>query len=176
MGNSNLLESWLSVPGFEGFYEVSSFGRVRSLDRLVNTSRGSRLWLGRLLKPNLSGRYLGVALSKDGIHTTRYVHHLVAHVFLGNQPSGMQILHGPNGIRDNSVGNLRYGTAVENEADKFRDGTKARGERHGISKLTEAQAKRIKFGTEPAVKLACELGVSCNAVRAIRRNENWAWL
>ena len=105
-------EEWKPVEGYELRYEVSSMGRVRSLPR------------GNILKASAAGRgYPSVALSQSGVAKTRYIHHLVAYAFLGERPAGMDICHGPNGMTDSSVANLRYDTHHGNMRDSLRDGT-----------------------------------------------------
>lgn len=107
-------QEWRPVPGFEGLYQVSDQGLVWSLRRTI------------VLKPfsNRDG-YLYVALHKDRKQTTHYLHRLVARTFLAPPPDGMEILHGPGGQRDNSRGNLRYGTHAENVRESVEQGTHA---------------------------------------------------
>jgi hypothetical protein len=111
-------ERWLPVVGYEGLYEVSDFGRVRSLPR-PGTQRG-----GRILKlPPNSGGYPVVSLSRANRHVTRPVHVLVAAAFLGPRPNGMQVCHN-DGHRTNAVlANLRYDTPGGNSQDMIRHGT-----------------------------------------------------
>lgn len=113
-------EIWKDVVGYSGVYDVSDFGRVRSLDRL--TLVGSR-WKGRILKQSpATGGHLTVSLCNRK-QKTRFVHQLVCEAFIGPCPDGMEVCHGPNGKLDNSISNLRYGTRSDNEKDKIRDGT-----------------------------------------------------
>ena len=117
---------WRDVVGYEGLYQVSSDGRIRSLDRIVPHSRyGQQFVAGRMLSPQPSGRheYLHVRLSKEGKTRTLVLHRLVALAFLGTCPHGKQVRHGNKGGSDNSVGNLSYGSKSDNELDKRRDGT-----------------------------------------------------
>jgi hypothetical protein len=116
-------ETWKPVCGYEGLYEVSDYGRVRSLDRWVRYGDGrGRRQPGRVLKllPD-GGGYLRVNLAG----TTRHVHSLVLEAFAGRCVVGMERLHGPGGRADNRwPENLRYGSKSENlGADKHRDGT-----------------------------------------------------
>jgi hypothetical protein len=120
-------EQWRPVVGFEGKYEVSDYGRVRSVDRLVHDRDGRRTreFRGKVLVPWQSSQYghVSVSLSARPGPMKRQVHVLVAEAFLGPRPDGLLVLHGPNGVRDNSVGNLRYGTPRQNLLDTNRDGT-----------------------------------------------------
>jgi hypothetical protein len=86
-------EIWKPVVGYEGFYEISNLGRVKSLSRFVNRSRGGKqLKKERILIPSI-GRYLKVSLSKRGIIKNERVHKLVATSFIGPRPNGMVIDH-----------------------------------------------------------------------------------
>jgi len=119
-------EIWKDVVGYEGAYQVSNLGRVRSLDRTVKvTNLGERRLKGRILKQHNYGtnKYLMVVLSKEAKHTNRTVHSLVAASFLGPCPDGCEVLHGLGGKLDNRLRNLKYGTKSENQFDRLRDGT-----------------------------------------------------
>lgn len=123
---------WRSVVGYEGYYEVSSTGLVRSLDRMVGgVNQTARLRPGRLLSQALhSGRrrdrYL-VVLTKDGKPQTRLVHHLVAEAFIGPRPApSMDCCHNDGNPQNNHVSNLRWDTKSSNVFDSIRHGTHAR--------------------------------------------------
>jgi hypothetical protein len=124
-------ERWLPVPGYEGYYEVSDHGRVRSLDRWLEVPNrwGSTTRYfkpGRVLrekrKKNPLHAYAVVILSVNAKPDTRAVHRLVLEAFVGACPVGMEACHGPQGVFDNSLGNLRWGTYNENALDTVRDG------------------------------------------------------
>ena len=139
------LELWRPVAGYEGWYEVSSKGRVRSLDR-IGKGQGSqaRFYKGRILaqRKNQKG-YLFVELWKNAERSRPQVAHIVARAFIGERPEGLLVLHGPNGKLDNSVLNLSYGTHKENNLDRLRDGTMPLGETHFKAKLTEDDIRII---------------------------------
>lgn len=118
-------ERWLSVPGWEGFYEVSDLGRVRSVDREVVGKRGLVRFRGRVLKPIISPRgYPRVVLSRPGTkrwHTD--VHLLVMRAFVGPPPVGMEVLHKDGGVPgDVRLESLRYGTRSENIRQMWAEG------------------------------------------------------
>lgn len=131
------VETWKPVVGYEGKYEVSDLGRVRSVTRTITQlGRGgvpfSRGVVGRVLRPGVaSNGYPTVAI---GRYNTRTVHSLVAEAFLGPCPAGCEVLH-LDGTRTNSVlSNLRYGTRSENIYDAVRNG----------SWMSEARTKHCK--------------------------------
>lgn len=118
-------ERWLPVPGYEGVYEVSSLGRVRSLPREVDDGRTRRRRLkGKILtlSTQTSG-YLQVRLQAAGQHSAPLVHRLVLEAFVGPAPSGAEACHQNGNPHDNRVENLRWDTRRENVADAIRHGT-----------------------------------------------------
>ena len=111
----NTKEIWRSVNGYSGLYEVSSEGRVRSLDRYVNSGIGIRLYKGRVLKPGIGKNgYLQVVLSKDNKQTTFGVHRLVWETFNGKRPEGMQVNHIDEDKTNNRLDNLNLMTPKQN--------------------------------------------------------------
>lgn len=124
MGES---EIWAPVVGYEGLYEVSSLGRVRSLDRVekTHTAKSSHVRKGRMkvLRENRYG-YIRVSLYRHGQSKTFSVHRLVAMAFLGDPPPEKPlVLHGNGDRSDNIVSNLRWGNQSENILDAVRQGT-----------------------------------------------------
>lgn len=107
----DLFEIWKAVEGYEGLYEVSDSGRVRSLDRHIATIRGSRLCKGRILRPikNNTG-YYQVILAKNGRARHFLVHRLVAAAFC-EHPEGCDVVnHIDNNPSNNNCTNLEYTT------------------------------------------------------------------
>lgn len=118
-----VIENWLAVPGFEGAYEVSSLGAVRSLPRVVAEPRGSRRLRGRVLRahPDSLG-YPAVTLRHAGREERWRVHQLVMHVFIGSQCPGTVVRHLNDDKLDNRLSNLAYGTQGDNIRDIVRNG------------------------------------------------------
>ena len=119
------LEQWKPVNGYEGIYEVSSHGRVRSLDRTATCSDGRvRRLKGKVRRTPLNqDGYQVVNLCIHGKCQTRYVHSLVAESFIGARPEDMEVCHSDGNKTNNHVANLRFGTSSDNELDKVRHGT-----------------------------------------------------
>lgn len=119
------LEQWKPANGYEGIYEVSSHGRVRSLDRVVHHVNGySRRIKGKNLSASLNADgYLSVSLYAQGERKTRHVHSLVAESFIGARPEGMEVCHNDGNPANNHVANLRYGTRSDNALDGVAHGT-----------------------------------------------------
>ena len=117
-------ERWKPVNGYEGIYEVSSHGRVRSLDRTVTRSDGKVHRLkGKVLSVRLDKYgYQIVDLYNHGKQQKRKVHSLVAEAFIGTRPEGTEVCHNDGRKTNNHVDNLSYGTRSENMLDRVRHG------------------------------------------------------
>jgi hypothetical protein len=117
---------WRTISGWEGVYEVSDQGLVRSLDRWVAYSNGAlRFTKGVQLKGTLGVRgYPRAALSAPGCRPKHYeIHVLVALAFIGPCPPGQEVRH-KDGTRNNAaLYNLEYGTPADNFADAIVHGT-----------------------------------------------------
>ena len=111
----NKTEVWLRHPEIEKI-EVSSFGRVRTLDRIVPSSwNRTRLVKGRILKQNDNGSgYLQVSVKVDGKWTKKYVHRLVAQTFIKNNGNLPEVNHKDNDRTNNHVDNLEFCTRSYN--------------------------------------------------------------
>jgi hypothetical protein len=116
-------EIWRPVPGREG-YEVSSFGRVRSLDRAITHSDGrSTLRKGRLLKQRTVGKGYQRVQLRPGNEAWR-VHRMVLLAFLGEPPEGYGLAcHLDGNPSNNLLENLYWGSASDNMQDRIRHGT-----------------------------------------------------
>lgn len=119
-------EVWKPVVGYEGWYEVSSQGRVKSLERVF--ARGA-VQQERIMRAHIqrgadgkAGR-VTAALCVAGKPRTHLVHHLVLEAFVGPRPDGLEACHWDGDAANNAVENLRWDTHVANEQDKKRHGT-----------------------------------------------------
>lgn len=113
-------EIWKEIPGYEGQYEVSDRGRVRSLDRVTSHGRKRK---GKVLStvPGSKG-YPQLKLSRDGVSNMRSVHALMAETFFGPRPPGMFVSHLNDVKADCRLENLAYQTPEQNTADAARNG------------------------------------------------------
>ena len=110
-------EIWKPVIGYEGLYEVSNLGRVRSVDRLVNYSNGQiHLHKGRILSPGVTDKlgYLQVALCNNGKIKHKMVYRLVAEAFIPNPDNLPQVNHKDENAFNNCVDNLEWCTIEYN--------------------------------------------------------------
>lgn len=115
-----MTEKWAQIQGFEGFYEVSNSGEVRSVERIVDRPRFGKIEkMKRLSIPvkqhmNYKG-YMGVVLQRDGNRKSLLVHRLVATAFC-EQNGGDQVNHINSTRHDNRAENLEWCTGKENVA------------------------------------------------------------
>lgn len=123
------LETWRSVPGYEGYYEVSDLGRVRSLDRIVPSRPGrTRFAKGKLVGDALSSaqnvtQYRVVTLHRSGRRPIqRKVHVLVLEAHVGPRPTGCFGCHSNGDALDNRLENLRWDTPAGNVQDAIQHG------------------------------------------------------
>lgn len=109
-------EIWRDVEGYEGLYQVSNCGKVKSLDKLVKCYYGStRLIKGRVLRTRKNkDDYFYLDLSKDGKKRSFYVHRLVWEAFNGKRPEGMEVNHIDEDKSNNSIENLNLMTPKQN--------------------------------------------------------------
>ena len=128
-----MTEQWRAIPGYEGYYEASPIGRIRSIARSVTAVRDGKTvtWnlKSKIIRPRPVFGYSQVTLSVAAVHRHFRVHRLVLETFVGPCPAEMEALHA-NDIRDdNRLENLRWGTRSENLHDMVRNGN-----HHGAKK------------------------------------------
>lgn len=123
-GPRRTVDQWMPIPGYEGLYEASDQGSIRSLDRTVATRNGRSLrFRGATLSATArEDGHLKVSLSRNGEVSSRKVHQLVMEAFVGPCPSGREVCHGDGDPTNNRFANLRYDTHAANTKDRVRHG------------------------------------------------------
>lgn len=175
-----MIEWWLSVVGFEGKYEVSNLGRVRSLFK--GSRFGSRPRKTPLLltpQPNTGGGHLRVKLTKDGHTIGALVHVLVLAAFRGPCPEGQEGCHDDGDTANNVLGNLKWGTHAENMQDMVRHGRSTKGERSGRARMSELQVRDMKLRLKSGQRrrqVAKDMKLDFSLVDNVARGRAWAWL
>jgi NUMOD4 motif. len=114
-------EEWRPIAGYADAYEVSSLGRVRSVERVVRAGPppGTRTIPASMLTVCVGASpYPQVTLRRK----TFAIHGLVAAAFLGERPPGMEVCHNDGDPLNSRLGNLRYDTVSENRLDTVRHG------------------------------------------------------
>lgn len=149
------MELWRDIPGYEGLYQASSFGRIRGMKR------------GKVLSPSASNGYLAVNICKGGKVVCRRVHTLVALAFIGPRPEGLQVRHLDCDKKNNKPSNLKYGTEYENYLDSYRAG---RFKHMPIGERTKSRIRRLLLsGSMTQREISASLGVSPQTVSRLNR-------
>ncbi|MFA5306924.1 MAG: NUMOD4 motif-containing HNH endonuclease [Candidatus Babeliales bacterium] len=164
-------EIWKPILGYEGRYEISNYGQVRSLDSLHDKHRGK-------IMAQFSGPkgYKYIDLRNKTGKKAFAVHRLVLEAFVCPKPEGKQVAHWDGNPSNNFEGNLRWATARENIEDRERHGRTAKGENSGSAKLdtkcvkTIMKLKELGFSTCEVGHLAC---VSATTIQRIWNGESW---
>lgn len=170
-------ELWKDIPGYEGRYQVSNLGRVKSLPRVALWHHRSgtvfpRRVAGRILKPGrMPCGHLSVVLGHGKPGSP--VHHLVMLAFVGPRPAGMDICHNNGDPADNRLENLRYDTRRENLLDEYRAN---RGSRTSFTCDQVLDIKNRLAQGEQGARIARDYGVTPSAISAIKTGRSFSWL
>ena len=152
-----MTEIWLPIEGYENLYEVSSLGRVRSLERTVTSKNGvTQKFPGKILKPGVVRGYLMVELCKNGIRRSYYIHRLVSTAFIPNPNNLPQVNHLSEDKLNNSVENLEWCSAKENS--NYGTRTKRSSEKRSKPVLCVELNQIFPSLTEAAKQLCLSVG------------------
>ena len=142
-------EIWKEIKGFENYYSVSSFGRVKSLDRYILQSNGVRRKVkGRVLKSTISNSgYKNITLVK-GSKYQLFIHRLVADAFIINNENKSTVNHKDGNKLNNNYENLEWATYSENNIHAIHTGLRCMkyctGENQYASKLSDKDVIKIR--------------------------------
>lgn len=179
-----MFEVWKPVLDYAGLYEVSNFGRVKSLARTVMREPGGKYrspvmnFREKILKPGKYNRYghLLVVLTKDKKRRSRPVHTLVLEAFTGRRPKGLEIAHNDGDPQNNHLSNLRWCTRRENARDAMKHGTCRKGSQIHFAKLHESDIPVIMqmLGDgATCAGIARQYDVTASAISLIKHGRSW---
>lgn len=173
------METWQVIDGWPE-YEVSDFGRVRSLPRKVGMVDGRTYSVAggiRSLWTDPKG-YVHATLYRRDRGTRKAVHRLVAEAFVGEIPEGMIVCHNDGNPSNNRATNLRIDTNSGNQLDRQRHGTASRGEANPRARLTSSEIREIRrmyeSGQANQTQLAAMFDTPQTNVSNIVRRKAWA--
>lgn len=160
-----LPEEWRDVVGYEGLYQVSSYGRVKSLQLGKET----------IMKhtPDKDG-YRSIGLSKNGNPKGYQVHRLVAIAFIENKDNKETVNHVDGNKANNNFDNLEWNTRSENMLHAYKTGlTNSIGENSGRAKLTESDVRCIRLSNCSHSELGKIYGVAGCTITCIKTRRTW---
>jgi hypothetical protein len=177
-------EIWRDISGFEDYYQISNFGRIRGLNRTIIDKNGLRKNLkGKILKPPMaSNGYLFFRPCKNGIITNFLLHRIVAQAFVPNLNNKPEINHKDFNKKNNIYTNLEWCTHSENHKHLFDNGIKNKyfinntGSNNGRTKLVESEVRQIKILLANGKKhkdIAKLFNTSTPIIDKISSGQNW---
>lgn len=168
---------WKQIDIFPD-YEASPDGRIRSIERVRQFGKQTRTVPSQEIQPfNHTGGYLCVKLAKDRKKTNKYVHRLVAQVFIANPEGLPEVNHKDGNRKNNHVDNLEWINRRGNLAHaryvlKRGAGTES-DKRKRFTRVTIETVRQIRASDKTAKELSLIHGCSVNCVRRIRNNATW---
>jgi len=182
MENTNQsLEIWKDIVGYEGYYQVSNYGKVKSLDRICWNGKVNFIRNSKIIKDFINKKgYHTVSLNKGKSPKSYYVHRLVAIAFIPNPENKLQVNHKDGNKSDNRSWKIEWSTSSENNQHSYNVGLKKKPK--GIlslrAKFTESQVLAIRrlYRMYPFLnkaKLARRCNVCESAIHNIISRKNW---
>lgn len=166
-------EIWKDIPGYEGQYQASTFGNVRSVDRYQKTKRGIRHYKSHLLRPGQFCKAGHVSVVLGQKTNGKPVHELVCLTFIGPRPKGMDICHKDGNPKNNHLDNLRYDTRTNNILDVYRQGSSWRKLK---IKDVVAIKRLLKTTNLTEAQIAKRFNVTLSMISKIRVSSSYWWI
>jgi hypothetical protein len=174
------METWKSIEGFEGLYEVSDLGRVRSLDRMHPRQYPIK---GCIISQRMGGgrnhnKYPTITITRVNpkIRTDKLVHRLVAMAFIPNPENKPEVNHKDGDKTNNKVNNLEWSTRKENVRHSSENGLLMTNGAHFNAILNLEQVKEIKIKLANGFKrsaLAKEYNIGYATISLIGTGKQW---
>jgi hypothetical protein len=164
------LEIWRDIHKYEGLYQASDLGRLKS-SNYRNTKKA-----GILTQGNASCGYLNIGFNKNSIHYTLTVHRLIAITFIDNVENKPQVNHINGNKKDNRLKNLEWTTCAENSTHSYKIGLSngRKGVCHHNMKLTEKEVLEIRASDLSQVELSKKYFVNQTQISRIKTRQQWS--
>jgi len=162
-------EIWKPVVGYEGLYEVSNYGRIKSF----------HIYRDGFIRKSYTYNKYGhqqIKLAKKGIQKGKQLHLLVLEAFISPRPENKEGSHIDGNPTNNFIGNLTWETHEINMQRQVEHDTIAKGSSNGHSKLNEEQIPRIRKMLSRGMtqkQIGLQFGVHNTTISRIQRGENW---
>lgn len=181
-----MAEVWKDIPGYEGLYQVSDLGRVRSLERWRYNPKckdGKQYVPEKILKAAERTGYLVVAINKNGKRKSYSVHRLVAQAFIPNPENKRTVNHKDGNKKNNRVSNLEWNTDSENVNHAIITGLlKFENNRKGSKEVEQYDKNMNLIATYPSMREAERAGfkepkicLCCNGKRKFHGGYIWKY-
>lgn len=166
----NQVEIWESHPEYVGI-EVSTLGRVRTLDKVVSTEKSTQFFKGRILKPASNSRgYLTVAVKVNDKFISKSVHRLIAQTFIDNTDNLPQVNHKDCNRKNNDVSNLEWCTASYNRRYREKYGvSSAEAKGRPLFAINLESLEVARFSSQ--IEASRELGVNNSNITAVTKGK-----
>ena len=169
-------EEWKNIKGYEGLYQVSNLGNVKSVDRIIKRSTSEM----KLKSKNMS-QYIGnsgypmISLCTNGQCKRHLVHRIVATAFLPNPLNKAYVNHIDGNKQNSNLENLEWSTPTENSIHAHNHGLAnvGKGEKHRSAKLTVDKVKYIRESSKTIKELSLMFNVSKQAIRDVKMKRSW---
>jgi hypothetical protein len=164
-------EIWKPVAGYEGLYDVSNMGNVRSYVSIGRYGRIEKI-PQRILTPVVRNKYYKVSLSKMGTKSVRLIHLLVLGAFISNRPDGMEANHKDNNRLNNRLDNLYWDTHKNNMIN-----SKHMFRGHGkLTKDLVLEARRLRVSGCTYKKIGERCSMSPQGIYCAVNGLSWGWV
>lgn len=169
-------EYWKDIKGYEGLYQVSNLGNIKSIDRSIKRSTSLMKLKSKPISQYVGNRgYPMVSLCINGKCKRYLVHRIVAIAFLPNPLNKAYVNHIDDNKQNSNLENLEWSTPTENSIHAHKHGLAnvARGERQHSSKLTVDRVKYIRESSKTVRELSIMFNVSKQSIRDVKMKRSW---
>lgn len=175
-------EEWKDVEGYEGIYQVSNLGRLKSLERIVHSKKWDRREPSKILSPpQLKSGYLIASLHKEGKTKSVLLHRLIAKAFIPNPNNLPQVNHKDGNKQNNMIDNLEWVSAQDNIIHAYTNNLMhpAHGIKINVGHFVEEDIRNIRRMALTGMsqrKIAAEYGVHQGSIWLILKGKTYRWV